>query len=560
MKSEYQQQHLKQREETLINLFPQQQPTALIKAQICSHHHLPLYTTMQSDFPGKDPQALCKKCFSSAESHSKNTNSDYNSQVQMWPSNWVAKKSAGIDRAYPLRPVFHRKTASLNNIIHVGEPNTTILQHSLPTTNLSTPSSKRRTLSTTKEEVICTSTPSEGPKGIQHRSRSNPRRPESWQIQKLEAMGENLELEIQRKEALLQEKLRRTEEELRRIQREKEQVEKEARNGNERHETGKTLYEREAMFPRKEVGTAVTNGFKNIIKLSSRSSNEEEDEETDISINKSRLIAKNNKALVNPAIHAVSYRHNPLISPQEHTVVRLKKERLVASNSKMRAQEISAPFEIISIHQLDPQLLANGSVTPFSRGHSYCSPEELSDQVKPPTMNLDLYTEIPSDVGEDNKFYPANAIANDLMPCPVCNRSFLLERLEKHATVCRKMQNSKRKVFDSSKARTRGTDLEPYMYRSRAAPAMQKIHAKKSTWRQKHESFIQTIRQSREMQVVIAKVGKLSDLPPPMQDENADYIMCPHCSRRFAPKVAERHIPKCETIKNKPRPPPQRRH
>ncbi|XP_030070900.1 zinc finger C2HC domain-containing protein 1C [Microcaecilia unicolor] len=553
MKSEYQQQLLKQREEKLVNLFLRQQLTALNKTEIYSHHHLPLYTTMQSDFPGKDPQALCKKGFS-AGSHSRNTKPDYNNQAQMWPSNWMAKKSAGVAQAYPLRPVFHRKTASLN--IKVGEPNTTVLQHSSPTTTLSTPSSNRRTLPTTKEEDICTSSPSQGSRGIQQRSRSNPGRPETWQIQKLEAMGEKLELEIQRKEALLREKLRRTEEELRRIQREKEQVEKKARNGSESHETGKTPYkEREAM------GIAVTNGLKNIIKLSSRSSNEEEDQETDISINRSRPTTRNNKAWANPAIHSISYRHNSLFSPQEHTVVKLKKERLVASNSKMRAQEILAPAEISS-HQLDHQVLANGSnFTPFSRGQSYCSPE-LLDQVKPPTLDLvGLYAEISSNVSEDNhKFHPAKTIAHDLVPCPVCGRNFLLERLEKHAAVCRKMQNSKRKLFDSSKARTKGTDLEPYTCRSRAAQAMQNVHAKKSTWRQKHESFIRTIRQSREMQVVIAKGGKLSDLPQPIPDENPDYIQCPHCIRRFAPKVAERHIPKCETIKNKPRPPPQRRH
>lgn len=81
---------------------------------------------------------------------------------------------------------------------------------------------------------------------------------------------------------------------------------------------------------------------------------------------------------------------------------------------------------------------------------------------------------------------------------------------------------------------------------------------RKSTWRQKHEAFIRTLRQAREVQQVTAKGGNPSDLPPILPAENPDYIQCPHCSRHFAPKVSERHIPKCKTIKN--RPPPPRRH
>ena len=35
-----------------------------------------------------------------------------------------------------------------------------------------------------------------------------------------------------------------------------------------------------------------------------------------------------------------------------------------------------------------------------------------------------------------------------------------------------------------------------------------------------------------------------------------DFIPCPHCSRRFAPVSAEKHIDICKNIFNKPRPPP----
>lgn len=50
--------------------------------------------------------------------------------------------------------------------------------------------------------------------------------------------------------------------------------------------------------------------------------------------------------------------------------------------------------------------------------------------------------------------------------------------------------------------------------------------------------------------------GRLADLPPPPASVNPDYVQCPHCGRNYAPAVAERHIPKCVNIQNKPRPPP----
>ncbi|KFQ54724.1 Zinc finger C2HC domain-containing protein 1C, partial [Pelecanus crispus] len=152
----------------------------------------------------------------------------------------------------------------------------------------------------------------------------------------------------------------------------------------------------------------------------------------------------------------------------------------------------------------------------------------------------------------------AGAIEQEgLGQCSFCGRKFLCSRLEKHTSICSKSQGSKRKVFDSSRARARGTELEQYQqWKSSEGP--QNKPPRRNNWRQKHEVFIQTLRQARQVQQVLSKGGKVSDLPPLPPIENPDYVACPYCRRRFAPQAAERHIPKCKTIKNRPPSPLQR--
>uniref|UniRef100_A0A8C4SMG8 Zinc finger C2HC domain-containing protein 1C-like n=1 Tax=Erpetoichthys calabaricus TaxID=27687 RepID=A0A8C4SMG8_ERPCA len=122
---------------------------------------------------------------------------------------------------------------------------------------------------------------------------------------------------------------------------------------------------------------------------------------------------------------------------------------------------------------------------------------------------------------------------SQLVVCHSCNRKFAVERLEKHSQVCMKMQYSKRKAFDSSKHRAQGTDLEQFNKNRRTISTPPKP---KNNWRQKHESFIRNLQQSREVQKIVQKGGKVSDLPPLPPDDNPDYIPCPHCSRKFAPR------------------------
>ncbi|KFQ13732.1 Zinc finger C2HC domain-containing protein 1C, partial [Leptosomus discolor] len=145
----------------------------------------------------------------------------------------------------------------------------------------------------------------------------------------------------------------------------------------------------------------------------------------------------------------------------------------------------------------------------------------------------------------------ASAVEQDgLGQCSFCGRKFLCVRLEKHMSICQKSQLSSRKVFDSSKARARGTELEQYQQRNCPEPPEKKL-PRRNNWRQEHKVLIQTQHQACQMQQVLSKGRKASDLAPLPPIANPDYVGCPYCMRRFAPQVAERHIPKCQTIKSR---------
>ena len=54
---------------------------------------------------------------------------------------------------------------------------------------------------------------------------------------------------------------------------------------------------------------------------------------------------------------------------------------------------------------------------------------------------------------------------------------------------------------------------------------------------------------------IAIKIRALADQIP-QQAADGDMSQCPHCTRTFSSKAAERHIEKCASIQNKPRPPP----
>lgn len=238
----------------------------------------------------------------------------------------------------------------------------------------------------------------------EERAMANPNRTEWMQIQRLEAAGESLEEEIRRKETLLWEKLKKIEEELRRIQKEREQAE----------ENGKRELQR-MTFPRRRVKGNSNTTYRPVFTPEYRSkrvfSREREEDETW------------GQAQENSSSFRFSH----------YGIQKLKRERLMASNNKIQDQ-VSGPVKAFSQPPGAP-----GSALPESTSNS-------SSSKAPDSPGSSCSTEEP-ELGE----------------CSHCGRKFLLLRLERHSSVCSRTQGSKRKVFDSSRARAKGTELEQYL-------------------------------------------------------------------------------------------------
>lgn len=147
---------------------------------------------------------------------------------------------------------------------------------------------------------------------------------------------------------------------------------------------------------------------------------------------------------------------------------------------------------------------------------------------------------------------PSTAADPNLTECPFCERHFALDRIDKHKDICQKTATKKRKVFDPTKMRMKGTDLEEFARKSAKSGhrSPDPPSPKKGDWRQKRNAFIETIRQAKAVQRHVAAGGKASDLPPPPPMDTSDYVRCPHCGRKFSEAAAERHIPKCKNIKS----------
>lgn len=296
------------------------------------------------------------------------------------------KKRVGVDRAYPLKPMVHRKSRSTGEADTDGDLNG---YPRLPDSS-EFPDSNFGLRSWVNSSVLA-SVQAEKVMADLHRT-------EWTQIQRLEAAGESLQKEIRRKEILLREKLKKTEEGLRRIQKEKKQ----ARENEDRQ-------------PQRMILPAGR------VRTSDRSTTHDPSLSPEF---RSEVFRGNREEDQN---YEQAQENSIPLQFSDYEIQKLKRERLMASNNRIPHQDSADKFSPPSEELGSEPQASSPSGTPGSAG-STSSTEEP-----------------------------------DLGKCGHCGRMFLSLRLQRHSAVCGKMQGSKRKVFDSSRARAKGTELEQYL-------------------------------------------------------------------------------------------------
>uniref|UniRef100_A0A8C0JPV0 Zinc finger C2HC-type containing 1C n=1 Tax=Canis lupus dingo TaxID=286419 RepID=A0A8C0JPV0_CANLU len=432
LRNNFQQKLLSNKELTLDNLYTHSKWNACTKAGSCSYPHCVGISQQDSR---SNSQGQAKGSFYSANSQSWYPKANNQEFIPF------TKKRVGVDRAYPLKPVFHRKSHSTSEAGIDGDQDVSPRPPEPREFPYSSFGSRNWVNASVLHAIAATQ---------EERAMANPNRTEWMQIQRLEAAGESLQEEIRRKETLLREKLKKTEEELRRIQKEKEQAKE-----NEKRELQRMT------LPRRRIKGNSNTTYKPTFspefgseEVFSRDRGEDE-------------------------LWGQSQENSGPFQFSDYGIQKLKRERLVASNNRIRD-------------------LVSESSKEFSQ-----SSEGPGSVLWGSTSNSSLSR------GPDSSVSSCSTEDPKLGECSHCGRKFLLVRLERHSNVCSRMQGSKRKVFDSSRARAKGTELEQYLNWKGPAPVKAEP-PQKSNWRQKHESFIRTLRQAREVQQVqecLAKGG-----------------------------------------------------
>lgn len=179
---------------------------------------------------------------------------------------------------------------------------------------------------------------------------------------------------------------------------------------------------------------------------------------------------------------SLSQRENDLLSKiqeEQARLERLKQQRKELEEQEKRQKEEDAEWlaekcsleeHAILPQQHDPTEDSKQTKKTLSKKAPKPHKQPAKKQPPPPLQAPEDELDQSEDI-QDNAyrtFYDeatkdVNEVSLDVSPCSICGRNFAADRLAKHEKVCAKNKNSKRKVFDTSKHRTAGTEVEKFV-------------------------------------------------------------------------------------------------
>ena len=142
------------------------------------------------------------------------------------------------------------------------------------------------------------------------------------------------------------------------------------------------------------------------------------------------------------------------------------------------------------------------------------------------------------------KMEAEDAIMENVVICPEgCGRSFGQKALIKHIKVCKKVFQSKRKEFDTTKKRVIDKEQKLGIRKGKKrAPSKNRNNPLKKKWKKDSEKLRQIVKKKND------RIKKNTTV----QDFDLGDVLCEYCGKEFTEKGMERHKPICKS-KNKHR-------
>jgi len=150
-----------------------------------------------------------------------------------------------------------------------------------------------------------------------------------------------------------------------------------------------------------------------------------------------------------------------------------------------------------------------------------------------------------------NPFGDAPPATLELIECDGCGRKFNEKALKVHKKICKKVFQTKRKVF-----KVVVCDEKPEPKKGKKGKKEEKKKDEIPKWKRDRDNLRAAMKMARKIKRAQARgedISKIAFEATPAELD--DRVPCPHCGRKFNENAANRHIPKCAQMQhNKPKP------